>query len=127
MSEWWSYRPSDFLLYSARTWWRLLEAQNLRWWPWHVAALVLALLAAGWALRTGRLRPLLVVAALASGFVAVAFHLGPHAEVNWAAPWYAAAWALQGALLLALVPRSRSAAAGVRRRGFATGLLAAAL
>ena len=28
MSEWWTYRPSDFLLFSARTYWRLFELHN---------------------------------------------------------------------------------------------------
>ena len=33
MSEWWSYSPSDFLLFSARTYYRLFEIHNAALWP----------------------------------------------------------------------------------------------
>jgi hypothetical protein len=56
MSEWWTYRPSDFVMISPRTWWRLLEAHNLAWWPLQglTLALGLGVLAAAWRHR-GRL------------------------------------------------------------------------
>jgi hypothetical protein len=28
MSEWWTYRPEDFLLFSPRVYWRMFELQN---------------------------------------------------------------------------------------------------
>ena len=33
MSEWWTYTLSDFLLFSPRTYYRLLELYNLATWP----------------------------------------------------------------------------------------------
>ncbi|MGQ3051906.1 MAG: DUF6064 family protein [Roseateles sp.] len=102
MSEWWTYRPSDFLLFSARTYWRLFELHNAQWWPLHVLALGLALAALWWRWRSGSARPLLLVTAAAWGFVAWAFHLQRYAGINWAAGWLAAAFAAQALLLLAL-------------------------
>jgi hypothetical protein len=28
MSEWWTYRPGDFLMFAPRTYWRLFELHN---------------------------------------------------------------------------------------------------
>ena len=39
MSEWWTYRPSDFLLFAPRTYYRLIELYNVEWWPLHLAVL----------------------------------------------------------------------------------------
>ena len=33
MSEWWTYRPADFLMFAPRTYWRLFELHNAAWWP----------------------------------------------------------------------------------------------
>lgn len=114
MSEWWTYRPSDFLLFSPRTYWRLFELHNAQWWPLHLLAVGLALAALGWRWRRGSARPLLLVMAAAWGFVAWAFHLQRYAGINWAAGWIAGAFAAQGVLLLAL------AAAGPRQQGRST-------
>jgi hypothetical protein len=102
MSEWWTYRPSDFLLFSARTYWRLFELHNLQWWPLHLLTVALALAALAWCWRRRSVRPLLAVCALAWGFVAWSFHLERYAGIQWAAPWFAAAFAAQGLLLLVL-------------------------
>ena len=40
MSEWWTYRPSDFLLFAPRTYYRLFELYNSDIWPVHVVALL---------------------------------------------------------------------------------------
>lgn len=108
MSEWWTYRPSDFLLFSSRTYWRLFELHNAQWWPVHLLALGLALAALWWRWRNGSARPLLLVMASAWGFVAWAFHLQRYAGINWAAGWMAAAFAAQGLLLLALATRPQA-------------------
>ena len=39
MSEWWTYRPSDFLMFSPRTYHRLVELYNAEVWPAHVLAM----------------------------------------------------------------------------------------
>ena len=43
MSEWWTYRPSDFLLFAPRTYYRLVETYNAESWPWQAVALAAAL------------------------------------------------------------------------------------
>lgn len=112
MSEWWTYRPSDFLLFSSRTYWRLFELHNAQWWPLHLLAIGVALAALGWRWRQGSARPLLLVMAAAWGFVAWGFHLQRYAGINWASVGFAAAFAVQGVLLLALAaarPQPRGA------------------
>jgi hypothetical protein len=40
MSEWWTYRPSDFLLFAPRTYYRLFELYNSEIWPLQIVALL---------------------------------------------------------------------------------------
>ncbi len=102
MVEWWTYRPSDFLMFSARTYGRLFELANADAWP-----LALAAAAAGlaWGLRARRgVGPALARAgwlglAGAWAWVAVDFLARRFAAVNW--PAEAVAWAF-GAQALAL-------------------------
>jgi hypothetical protein len=101
MSEWWTYRPSDFLLFAPRTYYRLVEQYNVDSWPWQLVALVaaLALFALAWrgGNRTGRV----VALALAVAWLAVGwrFHWNRYASINWAAVYFAGAFALQAGLL----------------------------
>lgn len=123
MDDWLSYRPSDFLMFSPRVYWRLFETLNEAWWP--VQPL---LVAAGavclWAFR----RPvhghgeaaLRGTAAFLAGcwmLVAWAFLLERFAPVNWPARAYAALFALQAAALLvpAIAGGLRPAADPLRR------------
>jgi hypothetical protein len=55
MSEWWSYRPHDFLMFSPPIYWRLFEAQNRAWWPLQalLAVAAVALVAAAWRAADG--------------------------------------------------------------------------
>ena len=102
MSEWWTYRPSDFLLFSARTYYRLFELYNAALWPGHLLALGLGL--ALWLAllrrRSWAPRAAYVLLAVVWLWVAWAFHWQRFASINWAATWYAAAFAIQGLLLL---------------------------
>lgn len=111
MSEWWTYRLSDFLLYAPRTYFRLFELYNQSLWPAQplVTLLWLALLAALWRGAPWAPRVMLGVMALAWAWVAWAFHLQRHAAINWAATWFAAAFALQALGLGAAALRVRRA------------------
>ena len=122
MSEWWTYRPSDFLLFSARTYWRLFELHNLQWWPLHLLTVALALAALGWCLHRRSARPLLLVCALAWGFVAWSFHLQRYAGIQWAATGFAAAFAAQGLLLGMLAAGPAQARDGARALACRAGL-----
>jgi hypothetical protein len=91
MAEWASYGVSDFLMYSPRVWWRLVERYNQAAWPWHLVgtAAALALLACG--LRGGRTaeRTGFGLLALAWATVAGVFHWRWHSEISIAAGVFA--------------------------------------
>jgi hypothetical protein len=102
MSEWWTYRPSDFLLFAPRTYYRLFELYNQEIWPLQIVALaagvtilVLMRTRAAW---SGRI----VAAVLAACWlwVAWAFHWQRYATINWAASYFAAGFVLQALLLI---------------------------
>ena len=101
MSEWWTYRPSDFLLFAPRTYYRLVETYNAESWPWQAVAIAaaLALVALAWrrARHAGRIVALGL--ALAWGVIAWRFHWERYATINWAATYFAGAFALQALLL----------------------------
>jgi hypothetical protein len=120
VSEWWTYRPSDFLMFAPGTYWRLFELHNAAWWPAQplCVATGLAWLArsargGGAAPRTGA-----AVLALAWGFVGATFVLGRYASINWAASALATLPSAAALLLALLATRTdlRTTAEPVRRR-----------
>jgi hypothetical protein len=110
MTEWWTYRPSDFLMFSARNWARLLESAHRDLWPLQLllVAIALAMLVAAWRRPAASARWCLVVLALTWVGVAWSFHWTRFAAINTAAPWFAAAWIAQAVLLLAWAWRARA-------------------
>jgi hypothetical protein len=101
MSEWWTYRPEDFLLFSEQVYWRLFEIHNAATWPWPAIALALAAAIGALLLRPGPLAgraigAILVVAWLVVGW---AFLWTRYASINWAASYLAPAFALQALLI----------------------------
>ena len=101
MSAWWNYRPSDFLLFAPRTYYRLVETYNIDSWPWHVVAIAtaLALVAIAWRRARYAGRIVALVLAVAWGLVGWRFHWDRYATINWAAVYFAGAFALQAVLL----------------------------
>jgi hypothetical protein len=101
VSEWWTYTLSDFLLFSPRTYFRLFELNNRAVWPAQVLALACG--AAILPLMRGRKpwhgRLLAAILAASWLWIAWAFHLERYAAINWAATWFAAAFAVQAVLL----------------------------
>ena len=102
MSEWWSYRLSDLLMFSPETYYRLFELYNADVWPAQIATL-----AAGGAIFTlmvsripwsGRAISLLL--AYVWLFVAYFYFYERYATINIAAPYYSLAFAAQAVLLL---------------------------
>ncbi len=104
MSEWWTYRPSDFLMFAPRTYWRLFELHNEALWPvpWLAALLALGLAVALWQGRTGAVRSGLALLAACWAGVAWAFLWQRYAPINTAAGAFAIAFAVQAAGLLVL-------------------------
>jgi len=107
MSEWWTYSLSDFLMFSSRSYYRLIESYNAAIWPAHFLALVAGVIVLGAIARPRQhlQRSAALVLAAAWGWVAWAYHLERYAEINTAAPYFAAAFAAQALLLCWLVYR----------------------
>ena len=117
MSEWWTYRPEDFLLFAPRVYWRLFELHNAAVWPVQVPALLL-----GAVILIGVVRPhsyrwsdriIAGVLAAAWVFVAWAFLWHRYATINWAAAYVVPVFVAQALLLVwlgALRDRLRFAA-----------------
>lgn len=101
-SEWWTYRLSDFLLFSPRTYYRLFELYNREVWPAQFVAIaagvVILILAARRKPWSGRV--VSVTLGVAWLWVAWGFHLQRYATINWAAKWFAVAFAVEGLLLI---------------------------
>ena len=112
MSEWWTYSLSDFLMFSSRSYYRLIESYNAAIWPAHLLALVAGVIVIGAIARSRHSlhRSALQVLAAAWGWVAWAYHVERYAEINTAAPYFAAAFAVQALLLCWLAYRPANAA-----------------
>jgi hypothetical protein len=102
MSEWWIYSLSDFLLFSPRTYYRLLELYNADIWPVQILSLALGVVILALLRHGGAWRSRIVAAILAACWiwVAWAFHLHRYATINWAATYFAAAFAMEALLLI---------------------------
>ena len=108
MSEWWTYRPSDFLMFAPRTYWRLFELHNEAWWPAQPLLVLAGLLWMAWARQRAPVALRVGAAGLAAAwaFVAVAFLLPRYAPINWAAPTFALAFLVQALGLAILATRA---------------------
>jgi len=131
MSEWWTYTLSDFLMFSPRTYWRLVELYNRDFWPLQLPLLA-AGLAALWLAATQRVQAFRWVAFGLSAvwlWVGWAFLWERYATINWAAQYVALAFAAQAVLLTgAGLMRSNAAARpGTAARGLGWLLAAAGL
>ena len=114
MSEWWTYRLSDFLMFSAQTYERLLARQHEQLWPLQPLVMVAALLVLAWAGRTRRGAALLLgMLALAWSAVAVDFVALRYARIFLGAPAMAGLFALQALMLagMSVIAWRRDAAA----------------
>ena len=101
MSEWWTYRPDDFLLFSEQVYWRLFEIHNAATWPWPAVALALAALIGVLLLRPGKFSTPLICAILVIAWLVVgwAFMWTRYASINFAAAYLAPGFALQALLI----------------------------
>lgn len=102
MSEWWTYDLHDLLLFSSRTYYRLFELYNLELWPLQLLALALGVAVLALWRRGGKRagRATTVILAAAWLWVAWGFHWLRYASINWAASYFALAFALEALLVL---------------------------
>jgi hypothetical protein len=132
MPEWWTYRLSDLLLFSPRTYYRMFELYHQQIWPIQVGAagsvaaiLVLLRRDSEWGRRT-------IAGLLAAWWlwVGIAFHLGRYSTINWAARYFAALFVVQAALLVwqgIVRARLRTVLSRDRAGWMAVGLFAVAV
>ncbi|ASY59539.1 DUF6064 family protein [Sinorhizobium sp. CCBAU 05631] len=121
MSDWGTYTLADFLMFSPRVYFRLIERYNQEFWPLQLVFIAgaLALLVPA-ALQASRARiAVLPLFALAWAFCAWQFLWTRYASINWAMSYAAAAFFLQSGLLVlaALLPRSPTNSGGLRHHG----------
>jgi hypothetical protein len=102
MTEWWSYTISDFLLFSPRAYYRLLERHNESVWPVQVLTVGLGLAILGLLLRPRAWQGQAVSAILAIlwAWVALAFFWKRYATINWAAVYVVPLFATEAILLV---------------------------
>lgn len=132
MSEWWTYRPEDFLMFSLRVYERLFVLHNQALWPaqWLALALGAGLLLALWYPGAGRLRLVTALLAAAWAFVAWAFLWQRYAPIHWGIRYLVPLFALQALLVLVLGPWRGGLVQPSRRqasRGLGLGLVAYAV
>jgi len=102
VSEWWTYRLSDFLMFSPTTYWRMVERYNHEVWPLQAVMVAAGVFLLWW---VGARRPMaqtIVTGGLAAAWTWVgwAFHWERYAQINWAATYLAMVFAVQAALLI---------------------------
>lgn len=118
MSEWWTYRLSDFLMFSPATYSRLVERYNREVWPLHLPTIAAGALLLWWAAgrRPGAGKWVAAVLAPMWLWVGWGFHWQRYAPINWAAKYFAMGFALQ-ALLLAVAAAVIAKSADARSTG----------
>jgi Family of unknown function (DUF6064) len=101
MTEWWSYGLSDFLLFSPRTYYRLIERYNVALWPAHVLTIGLGLYVLSALRRPTPAQSRAIAAILAAlwAWVGWAFVWRRYAEINWAATYFVWLFAIETVLL----------------------------
>src|SRR5262249_25476480 len=102
MSEWWTYRLSDFLMFAPRTYYRLFELYNTEIWPLPILTLPpgAAMLWMIWRGGTMSGHVAGVILGAAWLFVGWAYHWQRYMDINWGAEYYAAGFAVEGLLLI---------------------------
>lgn len=102
MADWLSYTPTDFLLFSARTYYRLFELYNRAIWPAQILALLLGLIILWRLHRAGSRQGLVVTIILAASWLwtAWAYLLGHYDTINWAARYFAIGFVVEALLLI---------------------------
>jgi hypothetical protein len=102
MSVWLSYTLSDFLLFTPHTYYRLFALYNRAVWPLHLLAGALGLALLVLLYRGGAWRGRAIAAVLAACWlwIAWAYLYERYDTINWAARYFAIAFAVQAALLI---------------------------
>lgn len=102
MRDWLTYRLSDLLLFSPRTYYRMFELYHEEIWPAQLVALAfaVAILVALWRGETWGGAAIAALLATSWLWVAIAFHVQRYATINWAARYFSVLFLMQAALLV---------------------------
>lgn len=104
MSEWWTYTPADFLLFSPRTYGRMFELHNAALWPLQALTLAFGFVMIALVVRqpssSGRF--IVLILTILWAFVGWSFLWNRYATINWAAAYVAPAFALEALLLFVI-------------------------
>jgi hypothetical protein len=126
MDAWWSYRPSDLLMFSPAIYWRLFESLNRQAWPFLAALLALgAVVGVWWARTTGSVQ----TRGAASAGSAQAIHDARAGSARGAAAlmalaWLGVAWTFFGQLFAPINSAAETFAGMFLVQAFGFGLLA---
>jgi hypothetical protein len=125
----WSYRLSDFLLFSPRVYWRMFELHNAALWPLPVAMLALGIaMFAVVILRPRQSRQAVaILLAVLWAWVGWSFVWERYATINWAAAYAAPLFAIEALLLSAVGGIAKRLSFDQRGARRALGLLLIAL
>ncbi|TNE61293.1 MAG: hypothetical protein EP335_16460 [Alphaproteobacteria bacterium] len=101
MADWLSYNIQDFLMYAPGTYYRLFGLYNAAIWPTQLLAGAGTLFLLWQLNQQGRhmVRMAYLLLAVAFGAVAAGYFWSWYSGINWAAPYFAGAFALQALLL----------------------------
>ena len=102
MPEWWTYRLSDLLLFSPRTYYRMFELYHRQIWPIQIVAIA-SVAATVVLLRRDTLWARRTIAGLVAAswlWVGIAFHLSRYSTINWAAKYFATLFVIQAVLIV---------------------------
>ncbi len=127
MSEWWTYRPHDLLMYSARAYYGLFALENSRVWPLQLMAIAIGATAIEWLWR-GRARDqriAIVLIAVAWCSVAWLYFVNEYSTIHTMARGFAIAFVAQ-AVLLAIAAGRLAPSDARSRAGVALALIALA-
>ena len=104
MSEWWTYRPEDFLLFSPRIYGRMFELHNAALCPLQALTLAFGFVMMALVVRqpSASGRSIALILAILWAFVGWSFLWNRYATINWAAAYVAPAFALEALLLLVI-------------------------
>ena len=102
MQDWWSYTLSDFLLFSPRTYYRMVERHNEAVWPAQLLTMAL-----GVGILGGLRKPSTTQGRIIAGILALlwiwtawAFLLHRYATINWAIKYVVPFYVLEALLLI---------------------------
>jgi len=102
MPSWLTYEPQDFLLYSPRVYYRLIELHNTALWPFQLAALALGILLIVLSLRreVWAARAVFIILGIVWIWIAWSFLWERYSTINWAAAYIVPLFVLQGLALI---------------------------